>query len=54
MKHSDKVQTQFYDLSQMGMRASRMSNLLTKMVMGEDITDEDLRKEKMCKYSGIK
>lgn len=48
MKHSEKVQAKFYDLSQSGIRDSRMSNLVAKLTMGENITKEDLKKERMC------
>lgn len=54
MKHSDRVQQKFYDLSQGGIRDSRMSNLVSKLVEGESITEDDLRKEKQCKSMEMK
>lgn len=53
MKHSSRIQAKYYDLSQQGIRASRTSNLLTKMVLGQDITEADLKKETQCMYITI-
>lgn len=48
MKHSQRTQATFYDLSLQDARAARMSNIVQKLVSQQPITKEDIENETEC------
>ena len=50
MKHTEKTQSKYYDLSQSGVQAARQSRIVHKLVRGERVLRSDLLQAKACKY----
>jgi hypothetical protein len=50
LTHSPKTQEREYDCSIKTGQAGRMSNILRKVMTGEELTEEDMREEDACKF----